>query len=182
MRGRIRFAQGITRLINGENRLVNAVTALCLAGAAVLAGIWMAQAARGLRVQVAQSEIVRGLTAGLTQERLGMEATGMEPERAASFLSYLNAMAPAVLNLEISPEVQLNGFHAIYDAGQGWGVALREFAFDEEAQCMRVTCTAADSDAPKGFYEQVRDSGRFSRVEFGSGDDMEKFTITCAFS
>lgn len=167
------LADALTRLISGENRMVTGLTALVLTGAALLAGAGLADAARGLRTQLAGSEIIQRLGGG--------DRGGMEPARAASFLRYVNAMAPAILNLEVLPDEQIGAFNTLYDAAGNWDVTLRKFTFDADGRRMSVACTAGDGVFARKFYEAVKAAPQFAAVEFSGGEDEQNFTIFCEF-
>lgn len=176
MTGKERFAAAMTRLVSGGGPLVTGLTALCLTGVVLLAGAGMADAARGLRSQLAGSEILTRLIGGVSREQ-----GRMEPKRAAAFLKYLNAMAPAVLNLEVLPDEQINAFNALYDAAGAWNITLRAFSFDQDGPRMDVSCIAGDVTSARKFCGAVKESRAFSTVDFSENDNAEYFTISCVF-
>lgn len=176
MTGRERVAAAMTRLISGGGPLITGVTALCLTGAVLLAGAGLADAARGLRSQLAGSEILTRLTGGISREH-----GRMEPKRAGVFLRYLNAMAPAVINLEVLPDEQVNAFNSLYDTAAECDVALRGFTFHHDGPSMEVSCWAGEEDAARKFYEAVKASPAFSSVHFSPKEDLEESMIICVF-
>lgn len=177
MTGRERVAAAMTRLISGGGPLITGVTALCLTGAVLLAGAGLADAARGLRSQLAGSEILTRLTGGISREH-----GRMEPKRAGAFLRYLNAMAPAVINLEVLPDEQVNAFNSLYDTAAECDVALRGFTFHHDGPSMEVSCWAGEEAAARKFYEAVKASPAFSSVHFSPKEDLEEFMIICVFN
>lgn len=173
MIGKKRLAEAVTRAVSGRNRLATGLTALCLTGFILLAGAGLAEAAKGFRSQLAGSEILTRLAGSLPGEGV----RGVEPGRAASFLHYLNALAPAVLNLEIQPDEQLAGFDVLYDAAREWGITLKNFSFDEVGQRMNVFCAAEDIGSSRHFYDAIKASGKFSDVNFVNENISANFTI-----
>lgn len=166
---RARLAAAATRLVSGGNRLTTGVTALCLTGIVLLAGTGLASAAHGVRSQLFSSEILARLIHGEPSN----------PLQTASFLRYLNAMAPAVLNLEIPPEDQVEAFETLYSLSEKWEVTLRAFSFEEGR--LDVNCSTEDSAFARRFYDEVKASGRFFTVTISDLASSGDFIIHCDF-
>lgn len=166
---RAKLASVLTRLISGENRIVTGVTAFCLTGMVLLGGSGLAQAAHSVRSQLAGSEILARF----------INREPSNPQQTALFLRYLNAMAPAVLNLEIPPEEQIQAFQTLYTTAETCGVTLRVFSFQEGR--LDVSCTGKDSAASRLFFDAVKAAGQFSNVTMSDHDNSNNFTVHCDF-
>lgn len=175
------LADRLTGLIAGKNRLVTAATAAVLFTGVLAAGGILADAAAGLEDQLRGSEIISRLLGEVRKKQAGIG--GLAPDRAASFLGYVNAMAPAVVNLTISPETQIEGFEALYSAAQVCGITLERFHLDEQARRLEVDCCAGQVQEALLFVERLRSEGPFSAVvfpgEFSWSENQAFFTIYC---
>lgn len=170
MINRQRLAHLLTLLISGKNQVVTALTALVLACSSLFCGICLAQKAKHFPVYRSFLPLARG-----------SPNKTVDPSWAVSFFHYLNAMAPAVQNLDIRPQAPFQSFNALYDASQSCNIALQTFGFDLENQQMSVSCMTQDSSDTQGFLNQITASDQFSNIVFMPGSDPLNFTITLSF-
>ncbi|MCI8756257.1 MAG: hypothetical protein HFG18_06660 [Oscillospiraceae bacterium] len=170
MINRQRLALLVTRLMNGENRLVTVSTAFVLACTSLFCGVFLAQ-------KVKQTPISDSF---LYSERRSPKQS-VDPAWAVSFFHYLNAMAPAVQNLDIQPHAPFQSFNALYDASQDYHIALQTFGFDLENQEMSVSCMTQEISDTQGFLNQITASEQFSNIVLMPGSDPLNFTITLSF-
>lgn len=167
MNRRQRLAQLITRLMSGENRLVTVFTAFVLACGSLFCGVFLARKTKLLPVYSSFLPSARG-----------SPNKPVDPAWAVSFFHYLNAMAPAVQNLDIQPQAPFQSFNALYDASQDYHIALQTFGFDWENQQMSVSCMTQESSDTQAFLDQISASDQFSNIVFVPGADPLNFTIT----
>lgn len=173
----------MTRLISGKNRWITSATAVVLLVAVAASGTLLADAAADLGKEIQRSEIITALTGGKRTDKAAAVMAILEPGKASTFFSYLNAMAPAVVNLEVLPEEQLDSFDALYSAAKENQVTLESFLIDEEGNGVQVDCASQDRMGAERFLETLQSRNVFSQVvrSVHTAENQDKFTINCEF-
>lgn len=172
---RVRIADGLTHVISGGGPVLTAFSALCMSGIILVMGAGLAHLALNARTAMKNSTILHNLLPELTVSEKP------RPEKTAVFLRYVNALAPAVLNLEVLPEKQLAAFEPLYAASQTWRVMLSDFDFDEQSGIMRVSCSAETQQDGQNFYQSLRGAGCFENIVFLQEETWNHFSIKFSF-
>lgn len=190
------FAYKTDRLLGGKSRLTLALAAVVTLLAVGAAGVFLAYHADRMRDDIMRSNFVESLT---TQaERSDVAQLFADPDNSRLLMKYIDSMAGAVENMELSPSWRLSGFMGILSAAKTSGVKIDDFECPPDGKLLIAECelseqaeaglsrearaAAATSEAEK-FVSELRGSGAFVTVELGDPPDSgKKFKVNCSFT
>lgn len=125
-------AAAIAALI-ASTRIKTAVltASILLAGASLVGwGLGVGMVERGYQT-LQNSELLAGLLEKSPTSFVSEKRMMQNPQDIELFVRYLNALAPAVNNLEVLPGRQIDSYAVIADAAWQTGIVLEDFTLDD---------------------------------------------------
>lgn len=183
-------AAAIAALI-ASTRIKTAVltASILLAGASLVGwGLGVGMVERGYQT-LQNSELLAGLLEKSPTSFVSEKRMMQNPQDIELFVRYLNALAPAVNNLEVLPGRQIDSYAVIADAAWQTGIVLEDFTLDDSNEMqLIISACAPRADQIDRFINLLSQNEGFAElgapVFFGEENLSigQQFTITCVFS
>ena len=171
----------VSLLVNGRSHIGLLAAALASLGLAVGSGILVAKVVDRFYLWILESRSVETLAGGAVRyvPDLSCYTNG---ENIELLFQYIDSMAGAVSNLELSPKWRLEQFTVLLHAAEESGVNLVDFE-REDGLILRVTCEGTEPDVER-FAALVAEDEGFSNTEIDKSTKMDGgiYTIVCCFA